>query len=308
VRTGGALSGSEPAVACIVAAIGFRRCGEPELSREAVQELKKTAMPWPDARALVLHLESLTYIGTTGDALATGLDMSREANKLCPNNAGMLHAKADFLVESAIWVSPQTSGVTSEKLLAEAREAVDAAIALEPDWPKFSYTRARIRIRQARSSEEYLTALNELESAHAREATASVDSADRRARYQFEKIMVEMRWTLTGMEERVQREYRAVEKRAQEMIAEAGRRSQVQVVAAVGFLTSLLALLQFAAALFVTADKAAESAEISYWYLVITIAIVAVILMGSVALATWMIGRQSRGTSTPSPGSEPATT
>lgn len=275
--------------AAVVAAIAFRRSSDGMSSRAALKHLASLeGVPWPHGDALRFHLESLTYSGGSAQDLRTGLRLSSKANAACPDSPGLQHALAEFQLECAIWDTESDS--ERDALLDSAADlvaqAIDGQQNSEP-WAKFYFTRARILLRKAKTRSQFRSAMGELDTAIGLEARQSVDSGDRRARYQYEKTLAEMRLAIeelaTDTELRIEKE-----------ILHQSRRSQVQVVAAVGFLTSLLALLQFAAALFVTANKAALTTQDAYVYLLVSIVVMALILFGSVAFAVWYLSRQAR--------------
>lgn len=139
--------------------------------------------------------------------------------------------------------------------------------------------------------------MSELDQAIDQEAEKSIDFTERRARYHYEKLLSETRWAMVKMTDEMAERQRESTEEARRFISdrlgEQSRRNQVQTVAAVGFLTSLIALLQFAAALFVTADRAAESDAVSFWYLLVAIIVVAALLLGSVLLATRLLARET---------------
>lgn len=277
------------AYASVVAAIAFRRGSDGVSSRAALRLLAELdQVPWPHGDALRFHLESLTYSGGSSEDLRRGLRLSSKANNACPDSPGLQHALAEFQLECAIWNTE--SGVEQDALLDSAADLVERAIEGQKDselWAKFYFTRARILLRKAKTRDQFRGAMGELDTAIGMEARQSVDSGDRRARYQYEKTLAEMR---LAIEELASNTGLRIEKE----ILQQSRRSQIQVIAAVGFLTSILALLQFAAALFVTANKTAASPQGSFWYLIVAIVVMAVILFGSVAVAVRYLSKQAR--------------
>lgn len=278
--------------AAVVAAIAFRRAGRPKQSRQALDTLAKLTPPWDSPKALLFHLKSLTYLGGSSADLEEGLKLSMAANKLLPGSPGLLHALAEFKLENAIW-NPESSNHQKE-LLHSAFELVDEAIIgqrlLNEPWAKFHFTRSRIMLRKASTRGEFDAALRELDKAIGKETFNTIDSSERRARYLFEKTLAEMRWAVQD----VTAEAKSM---IDEEIQNQARRNQVQVVAAVGFLTSLLALLQFAAALFVAANQAANSAGQAFLYLLVSLAAMALILFGATALAVRYLAKQSKSDS-----------
>lgn len=282
-----ALPATRRAYAAVMAAIGFRRFGDLAQSREAVEILESMSPPWNFGEALAIHLKSLTHAGGGQAEARRALELSRVANELCPDNPRMVHAMAEFELEDAIWGDHSES--QRKALLGSALVGVNRAIALG-DWPKYHFTRARILLRSASTRADYDEALGSLDRAMQMESRASADSDARRARYQYEVLLAEMRIEMNEADARIRTEYQQVTEDAKSLISAEARRSQIQVVAAVGFLTSIIAILQFAAALFVTASKATSSDAISYWYLLVSLVVVALVLLGSVGLAAGILG------------------
>lgn len=275
------------AFAYVVAAIAFRRGMYGKESRLALQHLSDLhSSPWPHGDALCLHLESLTYSAGSVDDLRRGWRLSTKANAACPDSPGIQHALAEFQLELAIWDAK--SDKDREASLEAAADLVGQAIDGQGDsepWAKFYFTRARIELRMAKTRDQFRNAMNELDKAIGLEAKKTVDSGERRARYQFEKTLAEMRLEIEELAIET-------EQRVDQEIQKQSRRSQIQVIGAVGFLTSLLAILQFAAALFVAANAAASAPDGAFWYLLVAILVVACILFSSVAIAVRYLSRQ----------------
>jgi hypothetical protein len=275
----------------VVAAVGFRRSGELAKSREALSFLHSLRSPWEDAEAFALHLDSLTYTAGSFEEKLIGLRKSEMANEQLPGNPGFMHALAEFKLESVLWGN---SDVTDEDgLLNECLRLVDKSIALQ-DWPKFHFTRARILLRKARTHSDFEYGLRGLDEAISKEATSMTDAQERRSRYQFERSMAELRWNTVRLEDRTKANIAESVLEAKESLALEAKKGQVQAISLVAFITSLIALLQFSVALFVVAEKAGESANVSYAYLLATLLIMAFLLFGSVFIGIHLLNRGYR--------------
>lgn len=289
------------AFALVTAAIGFRRAYRRQRSREAIVALIELNVPWQDSAALNLHLESLTYSGTSPDDLKKGLKLSRQAEALCSDSPGIYHALAEFQLDNAIWNSGPED---RNPQLDEALRNVDTAIKMvKGAWPKFNFTRARILVRQGATPAQLEGALSAIDEAIEREATATVDSHDRRNTYQVERLMMEVRLVVAELDSVAKKRIQEVDEQAQQKIADLARstqmdvalesrRSQTMAITLVAVVSGILALLSFAAALYQTAAQAAATAGGSFWYLIGAMLAVAIILMGSIAVGSWLLTRQ----------------
>jgi len=213
------------------------------------------------------------------------------ANEQQPGNPGFMHALAEFKLESVLWGNSDVND--EEGLLNECLELVDKSIALQ-DWPKFHFTRARILLRKARTYSDFEYGLRELDEAISKEAKSMTDAQERRSRYQFERSMAELRWNTVKLEDRTKANIAQSVSEAKESLALESKKGQVQAISLVAFITSFIALLQFSAALFIVAEKAGESANVTFWYLLGTLVTMAILLFGSVFAGVYLLNRGYR--------------
>lgn len=280
------------ALAATTSAIAFRRALRAERSRAAVSKLRELAPSWPYLQALLLQLEALTYLDSTPTNLRLGLQLSRRAAEAMPDNPGARHAHAQFLLDNTIW-NPVDSERSME-MLRKALSEVDTAIGLQ-DWAKFHITRGRILLRLAPADAPDEEGLAEIELAIQREGGDAFDRERRAMTYAWERALVDMRRESVQTENRLRTEAAKftaqMELQFQRTVLEEGRRSLAQMISIIAFITSLLALVQFASALFSTVQEWQSQNTASVWDLIALLLAFTCVMMATTFMGSWLINR-----------------
>lgn len=138
---------------------------------------------------LFLHLYSiaLKQTGRKSD-YKRSIEVAREAIKICPRrHAGALHNLAESLYLLADEIGLETTD--ARKLLDEAKDLIELVISIEPDYPKFHGTKAKIDAGLG----DFPSAIREIASAIDREDSSSTDYPLRVSDYLETKMRIELR-------------------------------------------------------------------------------------------------------------------
>jgi vacuolar-type H+-ATPase subunit H len=281
-------SAGERAFAAICASIGFRRLKRRDESLAALKQVKKIKPAWTFLEPLCKHLESLNYLDTPS-ALELGLQLSSEAASQMPDNSGVRHAHAQFLLETAIW---KTTNLTAkQELLQKALTEVDIALALQGNWTKFHLTRGRILLRLPESAKE---GLMEIEKAIANEKSGTMDNASRIISYQVEMALQELRDQADKSAKELISQTKALREEYDKSSMELIKEQQGQTIVVVAFMTSVIAIVQFGAAVFSIAEKQGSGHHSGLLAIISATGAMAVILFGATFLGSWLLRRKYR--------------
>lgn len=298
-------------MAAVCAAIGLRRLGDRDDALAATERLRQLSPPWPFVESMIHHLQSVAWSDSTPDGIDRSIRLGELALQADPLQPGILHALAGSRLDRAIWQPGR-----HEDDLDVALDYVERALALE-DYPKFHFTRARILARKADDAQGRANALTALDQARQTEVRKAMDAQERRARYETEKLLMEVRYhvkeSVQTAEERLDENVTALnaeltatsealktqlqetslrlEDETRQSIQEESRRTLVAMIGFVSLITSVIALLQFAAALYITADRAADTDAGSMWFLIIAMVVTALVMWTGIGIGAWLISR-----------------
>ncbi|WP_105033421.1 hypothetical protein [Cryobacterium aureum] len=293
IAADGSLTNEQRAFAALAAAIGYRRAGAPDQSNAVLDKLANLRVDWPHTDALVLHLQSINFLGANVAGLERGIALSRRANALMPHSAGLMHGLAHLLLEYGIWNDGASS--TRDATWREALDLVSGALA-ERDWPKFHFTKGRLLLRLGVSERDISEALDELRLAADRESRSAFDSNERRLQHTIERSLAEIRRVVRAGEVELERRLDSTidefaEKSATmsrelgEKVAIESRAAQNQSITVIGFVTVGLAMLPLATGMFGFIETS------GLWQVMLGMLGFAGILWGAVWFATYNLNR-----------------
>lgn len=274
----------------LACAIGFRRLMRARESLESIELLKKCNPNWQFLDPLCKHLESLNYLQNPSK-LGYGLELSSQAAKELPDNAGIRHAHGQFLLENAIWNSTDSVDENESRVLLEnALREVNAAIALQENWPKFHQTKGRILLRL--SGERRTEGLREIERAIATEKIDTMDNQQRIITYQLELALEELRTEARAAQNQIKDFESKLKFEYEEILRETMREQQGQTVVVLAFLTSVIALVQFGAGVFEIGRNSKNGT--SLMSAVLSMGAMGVILFGATFLGAFLLRRKRK--------------
>jgi tetratricopeptide (TPR) repeat protein len=264
--------------AAVIGAIACRRNRRRADGQQILRHVEHLESDFP----ILLHMRALTYrYGEPAD-LRRGRRLAENAYARLPNNPGVIHSLAAFLIDLAYI---EEDDDTERKLLLRALPLVNDAIEKE-SRSSFYYTRARIN----RKLGNYSDAKDDLGIAIDLEDPSAADYRDRIGEYLVQSSLVDVDRSTRQLLRNTKAELDRSETRIAELeerVEEANRRSnaaQLQTVSVLAFFSSILALIQFTA---LTLGKG-----YSLQQALVLVAVVGVILFVAVVLGSWLL-RQS---------------
>lgn len=277
------------AYAAVAASIGFRRKKRREASIQAAKSLAEIRPQWLFLSPLIKHLESLNYFERPS-MLQWGLELSTQAAKEMPDNSGVRHAHAQFLLENAIWNIEDLD--EKQAALNEALNEVDVALALQSGWSKFHLTRGRILLRL--NDDRHAKGLAEIEAAISTEKVDTMDNPQRILSYQVEMSLEELRQESRNSVQDFKKIEQGLREEYEVLYRDSIREQQNQMIVVIAFMTSIVALLQFGAAAFSIAEKDFVGKHASFYSILLATGSVGIVLFSATFFGAWLLRSKKR--------------
>jgi hypothetical protein len=261
--------------AAVTCATACRRMRVQSGGRHVIRSVQHLEQTYPILR----HMRALTYLDGPPSELHDGLALAESAYAAMPENPGVAHALACFLVDSS-----RLDGMEPEDnpRLTRALGLVNDALRSEVR-PSFFYTRAKIH----RKLGNFQEAKADLVTAIENEDRQSVDHVERIMGYVVESSLVDVNRTTSELLRRAQDAVTETRNKVAEIETDTAaaleriREAQARTVETIAFFAGALALIQFTA---ITMGKGYDVGEA-----VVLILVLGVVLFGAILSGAYLL-------------------
>lgn len=261
----------------VVGATACRRMRLQSQGRGIVRDVQHLEELFP----ILKHIRSLTYLDGRPSELRDGLNLAESAYVALPDNPGVSHALACFLVDSC------PPGELQPKNRAQLKRALGLVNnALRDEFrSKFFHTRAKIQHKLGRHAE----AKADLVTAIDNENRDSIDHVERVMSYVVESSLVDVSQVTADLARRAEEAIADTQLKVDMIRHDTDdalsriRQAQARTVETVAFFAGALALVQFSA---ITLGK-----EYSVFEAILVISVLGIILFGSILGGAYLLRR-----------------